>query len=104
MTDSQNQPSWHQVGVISIDSGTCLITDPMYHRDDVYGVAEAEAAAMCTITSDTQAAPLLAKNGEEVGVAINTGGDDLYPVEVRYVTDQQGVRRVAEMRVRFISD
>jgi hypothetical protein len=105
MTDSRSEATWRRVGLLSVDSGICLIADPMYHRDGIYGVAEAEAAAMATITSSTQAAPLLARDGQELGVAVATGyGDDLYPVEVRYVTDQRGTLRVAELRVRFIDE
>jgi hypothetical protein len=97
--------SWQRVGSITVDSGRCLIVDPSYHRDGFYGVVEADAAIMSSVTADSQTARLLATDGMAIGTVVATGyGDDEYPVEVRYVVDERGVRRIAELRVRFMDD
>lgn len=85
-----------------IDSGRCLIVDPTCHRDGLYGVAEVEAATIAGIGTPTDAGPLVATDGAIVGTVVGSGyGDGEYPVEVRY-EERDGVRRVAEVRVRFI--
>jgi hypothetical protein len=96
---------WSRVGSVTVDSGRCLVVDPTYHRDGFYGVEEVGEAVMASVRSDSGAAPLIAPDGQELGVVLATGyGDDEYPVEVRYMTDDRGVKRIAEVRVRFIDD
>lgn len=92
-----------RVGGLTVESGTCLVVDPTYHRDGFYGVDEVGAAVMAAVGSPSNTAPLVTTDGLEIGTVSGTGfGDDLYPVEVRYVTDDRGTRRVAELRVVFI--
>jgi hypothetical protein len=96
---------WVQVGIVNVDSGTCLIVDPTYHRDGIYGIEEVESATMATVASPSNTAALVSVRGEQIGTVVQTGyGDDQYPVEIRYVVDQRGTRRIAELRVRFIAD
>jgi hypothetical protein len=97
--------AWEQVGTVAVDSGRCLVVDPTYHRDGFYGVAEVEAATMASVGAQTQAAPLVTADGMTIGTVVGAGyGDDEYPVEVRYIMDERGVRRIAELRARFIDD
>jgi hypothetical protein len=94
---------WVRVGGLTVESGTCLVVDPTYHRDGFYGVDEVGAAVIAAVGSPSSAAPLLTSDGLEIGTVSSTGfGDDVYPVEVRYVNDERGTRRVAELRVVFI--
>jgi hypothetical protein len=94
---------WVTVGSVTVDSGRCLVVDPTYHRDGLYGVDEIGAATMASVTSPSQVAPLNTPDGTSVGAVIATGyGDGDYPVEVRYITDGRGAARISEMRVRFI--
>lgn len=103
MAPVSDTDGWVQVGTVMVDSGRCLVVDPTYHRDGVYGVNEVEAATMASVTSPTGTALLSNSAGLEIGVVVGTGyGDDVYPVEVRYHTDERGTRRVSEVRVRFI--
>src|SRR4051812_26864416 len=95
---------WEQVGTVAVESGRCLVVAPTYHRDGFYGVAEVEAATMASVGAQSQAAPLMTADGVMIGTVVGTGyGDDEYPVEVRYITDERGARRIAELRVRFIA-
>jgi hypothetical protein len=101
----RSSDEWSRVGSVTVDSGRCLVVDPTYHRDGFYGVEEVGAAVMASVGSNSEAAPLIASDGQELGVVVGTGyGDDVYPVEVRYMTDDRGVKRIAELRVRFIGD
>jgi hypothetical protein len=106
MTGSpQGQDGWTRVGSVTVDSGTCLVVDPTYHRDGLYGVDQIAAAGVACIGSSRKAAPLTASGGQPIGTVVQTGyGDDEYPVEARYITDQRGTTRIAEIRIRFITD
>lgn len=96
---------WKQVGTVSVESGRCLVVDPTYHRDGFYGIAEVETATMASVAASSQAAPLKTTDGVTIGTVVASGyGDDEYPVEARYVTDDRGVVRIAEVRVRFIDE
>ncbi len=102
MTDSD---PWTDVGVVEIESGTCLIVDPTFHRDGFYDAEQVGHAVIAAVQSATLAAPLALTNGHEIGTVIGSGyGDDAYRVEARYVSDTSGNRRIAEVRVRFIED
>jgi hypothetical protein len=99
----RKEADWVRVGELTVESGTCLLVDPTYHRDGFYGVDEVGTAVMAAVGSPTSAAPLVTRDGVEIGTVSATGyGDDIYPVEVRYVMDERGTRRVAELRVVFI--
>lgn len=96
---------WVDVGVAEIESGTCLIVDPTFHRDGFYDAERVGQAVLDAVGSATLAAPMALADGHEIGVVIRPGfGDDAYRVEVRYVADERGTRRIAELRVRFIED
>ena len=103
---AEDENGWAQVGSVAVDSGTCLVVDPTYHRDGHYGVDEiAAAVVVACVSSSNQAAALLTSKGQSIGTVVQTGyGDDEYPVEARYVTDERGAVRVAEVRIRFIID
>ncbi len=101
MADSND---WVQVGLVGIESGTCLIVDPTYHRDGFYGVEEVEAVTLEVVGSPARVGTLKLPDGMIVGTAVATGfGDGEYPVEVRYADTRWG-RRVAEVRVRFLDE
>jgi hypothetical protein len=96
---------WTDVGVAEIESGTCLIVDPTFHRDGFYDAERVGQAVLDAVGSATLTAPLALPDGHEIGTVIRPGyGDDAYRVEVRYITDERGARRIAELRVRFIED
>jgi hypothetical protein len=92
---------WIDVGVIEAESGTCLIIDPAFHRDGFYGEAQVGKAIDDARTAASKTAPMALPSGHPIGVVL-LPGDDAYRVEVRYVDDERGGRRIAEMRVRFI--
>jgi hypothetical protein len=106
MTSSaESQDGWTRVGSVAVDSGTCLVVDPTYHRDSLYGVEQIAEAVVACVGSSRKAATLAASDGQPIGTVVQTGyGDDEYPVEARYVTDQRGATRIAEIRIRFITD
>jgi hypothetical protein len=96
---------WTDIGVVEIESGTCLIVDPTYHRDGFYDAAQVGRAVLDAVGSASLIAPLTLPDGHSIGTIIRPGlGDDAYRVEVRYVVDQRGARRIAELRMRFIED
>jgi hypothetical protein len=96
---------WVDVGVIEAESGTCLIIDPAFHRDGFYGEAQVGKAIDDARAAGSKTAPMALPSGHPVGIVLLPGyGDDAYRVEVRYVDDDRGGQRIAEMRVRFIKD
>ena len=96
---------WAEVGVVEVESGTCLIVDPTFHRDGFYDGERVGQAALDAVGAASRRALLALADGHEIGTAILPGyGDDAYPVEVRYVVDERGTRRIAELRIRFIED
>ena len=96
---------WTDVGVVEVESGTCLIVDPTFHRDGFYDAERVGQAVLDAVGSSTLIAPLALSDGHQIGTVIRPGlGDDAYRVEVRYVSDERGATRIAEVRVRFIED
>ena len=96
---------WSEVGVVEVESGTCLIVDPTFHRDGYYDAEQVGQAALDALASPNGTAPLTLANGHRVGTVLLPGyGDDAYPVEVRYVPGVRGESRIAELRIRFIED
>jgi hypothetical protein len=96
---------WTDVGVVEVESGTCLVVDPTFHRDGFYDAERVGQAILDAIGSPTLVAPLALSDGHEIGTVIRPGyGDDAYRVEVRYIADEGGTRRIAELRLRFIED
>jgi hypothetical protein len=94
---------WTNVGVLEVESGTCLIVDPTFHRDGFYDGERVGQAVLDAVGSASLTAPLTLHDGHEIGTVIRPGfGDNAYRVQVRYVTDERGARRIAELRVRFI--
>lgn len=104
------------IGLVGVDSGQLLLTDPCYLSDfesDNYTGTPTEAnsnglfpysySGACAATLSTRMAGGLAfRLGHEgAGVAFSTGwGDGLYPVYVTY--SDEG--RIASVEVRFIED
>lgn len=94
---------WTDVGVLEVESGTCLLVDPTFHRDGFYDADQVGQAVLEAVGSATMTAPLVLSDGHEIGTLLMPGyGDDAYRVEVRYIDDERGQRRIAELRVRFI--
>ena len=96
---------WTQVGVVEVESGTCLIVDPAFHRDGFYGVDQVAQSVLDAVGAPSLTAALALADGHVVGTVVLPGvGDDVYPVEVRYVQHSRWGRRVAELRIRFLED
>jgi hypothetical protein len=94
---------WTQVGVVEVESGKCLVVDPTFHRDGFYGVDEVAQSVLDAVGAPSRTAALALADGHVVGTVILPGlGDDVYPVEVRYVQHPRWGRRVAELRIRFL--
>jgi hypothetical protein len=94
---------WTDVGVVEVESGTCLIVDPTFHRDGLYDAEGVGQAVLDAVGSASLVAPLTLPDGHQIGSVVRPGyGDDAYRVEVRYMTDERGTRRIAELRVQFI--
>lgn len=106
MTGSaESQDGWTRVGSVAVDSGTCLVVDPTYHRDSLYGVGQIAAALVACAGSSRKAPRLLPRTASRSAPLSKLGyGDGEYSVEARYVTDQRGATRIAEIRVRFMTD
>jgi hypothetical protein len=99
-----NSGEWTDVGVVEVESGTFLVVDPTFHRDGFYDAERVGQAVLDAVGSATLTAPLALPDGHEIGTIIRPEfGDDAYRVEVRYVTDERGAQRIAELRVRFIA-
>jgi hypothetical protein len=87
---------WTEVGTIGVDSGSMLIVDPTY-VDETY-VAHGERHESEFVAGGET-------GGYGRGVFVTAGlGDGVYPVEVRYIQDPDFGRRIAEVRVRFLTD
>ncbi len=98
-----DEGEWFDVGVVEVESGTCLIVDPTFHRDSFYTAEEVGQAVLDAVGSSTLVGPLSLSDGHQIGTIVRPGyGDDAYRVEIRYVIDERGARRIAELRVRFI--
>ena len=94
---------WTDIGVLEVESGTCLLVDPTFHRDGFYDGERVGQAVLDAIGSPTKTAPLSLADGHQIGTVLLAGyGDDAYRVEARYIEDERGHRRIAEVRVRFI--
>ena len=91
MTDAE----WEVIGTVDVDSGMLLLIDSCL-LDSSY-VAHEERY-------ENELLPIAGRTGRYgMGVATASGfGDGTYEVEARWMVDELGHRRVAEVRVQFI--
>ncbi len=93
---------WEQVGFCAVDAGCLLLIDPCYAWQSTE--PERYEAEVCDDWQDTKQLAFPAGHAG-MGVLISTGlGDGSYPVEVRYEDVEGFGRRVAEVRIRFLSE
>ena len=79
------------------------MVDPTFHRDGFHDAEQVGQAVLDAVGSATKTAPLVLSDGHEIGTMLLPGyGDDTYRVEARYIEDERGQRRIAELRVKFI--
>jgi hypothetical protein len=91
-TSAPDNDGWKVLGLITIDSGTLLLIDPIHGGADVGELNSSEYAQV----------PI--RGGDFSAVLVSTGmGDGRYTVKGRFADCPFG-RRIAEIRVRFLDD
>ena len=92
-----------KVGDIGVDAGLVWIGDPCYIQDDSPHNPLRDWGKFCKWLEEDN--PLHVKAHGMLGVAASTGyGDGMYPVYARLLEDEWGHKRVAELRVVFVSE
>lgn len=103
------------VGYCAVDSGQIMLVDPSYAADNAFVGTSGEPFAAnlrapypfsyngaCSATCSPEQAGQL---GEGTAVVVASGyGDGFYPVYATYVEDDTWGRRIASVRIDFISD
>lgn len=121
MVHKIKKEKWIKIGVVGVDSGTLLLTDPAYLQkppeipsyDELVGIKKSKrvipttgkrkAPKEWTPVMRAQTSQVLYKRGHKgAGVITRTGfGDGLYPVFAK-VKEFDGDKRIAEVKVKFV--
>jgi hypothetical protein len=92
---------WKKVGYVGIDSGTLILTDPAYMKENLPTYEELVGLKKSSkvkgdITKEV-------KVGGSSAVVTNTGyGDGKYPVYAKITDEGKWGKRVSEIKVKFI--
>lgn len=92
---------WITLGIVGVDSGQLLVTDPCYLDSELYDYDEMSKRDQANKRFGRQ---LKYKQGHAgLGVVFSTGlGDDVYEVEALVGEVGRLSKRVKEVRIRFV--
>ena len=120
MNNYENE-SWEYVGIVGVDSGQMMLSDPSYVKDfadsdDVEKLLDAikdggsddsySYTGACSQSNTPQQAGVLVNDiGAEMGVVCSSGfGDGGYPVYVKRHDFGEWGKRVVEMKIEFVNE
>lgn len=99
---------WKKVGVVSVDSGTLLLSDPAYRKDlpsyeKITGLKKDKRVTGRLAEGDKTAEIKHKRGYAGAGVITDTGyGDGVYNVFANEVDEGKFGKRIAEVKVVFI--
>ena len=119
MNNYENE-SWEYVGIVGVDSGQMMLSDPSYVRDfavsdDIVKLNEVikdgsdnsySYLGACSQSNTPQQSGVLVNDiGAEMGVVCSSGfGDGGYPVYVKRHDFGKWGKRVVEMKIEFVNE
>ena len=119
MNNYENE-SWEYVGIIGVDSGQMMLSDPSYVKhfaesDDIVKLNEVikngsdnsySYLGSCSQSNTPQQAGVLVNDiGVAMGVVCSSGfGDGGYPVYVKRHDFGKWGKRVVEMKIEFVNE